>query len=427
MKKQSVSDILLCTIGSAGDVHPFLGIGQGLRKRGYRVTLITSQFFEAQAREAGLEFFGLGSAEDYQSLIQNPDLWDPEKGFQVFAKNVVLPIIEPVYEIISGFDPSQTVLAAQAQVFGAHIAHEKLGFPFITIHLQPAAFRSVHEFPLLPAWMPPLLKQGFFNLLDAFVLDKLFAPEINRFRQSLNLPPVKKIFGNWTHSPQKNLGLFPDWFAHPQPDWPPQTQLTGFVYYDQHSGHESFSQGLEKFLEAGNAPIIFTPGTAMKHANQFFADCIEACQLLGRRGILLTQHPEQLPGELPQNIRHFDYVPFSAILPRVAALVHHGGIGTVAQAIAAGIPQVIRPMAHDQPDNAARVERLGIGVSLNPKKFNAASLAEKLNTVLTSHQVLDRCESHAQKIDPQQSLNDTCTIIEDFARNRRLSFQSRDG
>ncbi len=223
------------------------------------MTLITSQFFESQARDAGLEFAGLGSSEDYQSVIQNPDLWDPQKGFKVFAETVILPILEPVYEIISGFDPSKTVLAAQRQVFGAHIAHEKLGFLFITIHLQPAAFRSVHEFPLLPAWMPPLLKHGIFNLLDAFVLDKIFAPEINRFRQSLSLPPVKKIFDKCTHSPQKDLGLFPDWFAHPQPDWPPQTQLTGFVFYDKQNEQESISERMEEFLNTGSAPIIFTP------------------------------------------------------------------------------------------------------------------------------------------------------------------------
>jgi UDP:flavonoid glycosyltransferase YjiC (YdhE family) len=171
-------------------------------------------------------------------------------------------------------------------------------------------------------------------------------------------------------------------------------------------------------LDAGDAPIIFTPGTAMKHADQFFADGTKACQMLGRRGIFLAQHPEQLPRELPQYIQYFPYLPFSMILPRAVALVHHGGIGTIAQAIAAGIPQVIRPMTHDQPDNAARVERLGIGVSLSPKKFNATSLAEKLNTVITSQQVLDRCKSYAQKINPDQSLDDTCTIIEGFARNQ---------
>jgi rhamnosyltransferase subunit B len=414
MSKPSQRTILLCTIGSAGDVNPFIGIGQNLIKRGFRVVLITSQYFESQARSAGLEFFGLGSSEDYQSIIQDPDLWSPDKGFKVFADRVVFPIMEPAYQIIAGFDPSETILVAQGQFFAAHIAHEKLGFPFITIHLQPAAFRSVHEFPLLPISLPPFVIRGLFSLIDALVLDKLFAPNINRFRQSLGLPPINKIFGGWMHSAQKNIGLFPDWFAQPQPDWPPQTRLTSFVYYDKQNGNEEIPDTVNEFLSTGSAPIIFTPGTAMKHADQFFRDCIESCQLLGQRGILLTQHPEQLPAELPQSIQNFRYLPFSKVLPRALALVHHGGIGTTAQAIAAGIPQVIRPMAHDQPDTAARVEKLGIGVSLSPKKFNVSSLAENLEMLTVSRAVLDRCKIYAEKIDPDQSLNDTCTIIEDF-------------
>jgi rhamnosyltransferase subunit B len=418
MSKQNKRTILLCTIGSAGDVNPFIGIGQNLIKRGFRVVLITSQYFESQARSVGLEFFGLGSSEDYQSIIQDPDLWSPDKGFKVFADRVVFPIMEPAYEIIAGFDPSNTILVAQGQFFAAHIAHEKLGFPFVTIHLQPAAFRSVYEFPLLPVRLHPLLIRGLFSLIDALVLDKLFAPNINRFRQTLNLPAINKIFGGWMHSPQKNIGLFPDWFASPQPDWPPQTQLTSFVYYDKQNGNEELPDGLDKFLSTGSAPIIFTAGTAMKHADQFFLDCIEACQLLGQRGILLTQHPEQLPDNLPENIQHFAYLPFSKVLPRSLALVHHGGIGTTAQAIAAGIPQVIRPMAHDQPDTAARVEKLGIGVSLVPKRFQAESLSEKLKMLITSRTVLERCKSYAKKINPDQSLRETCTLIENFSNGK---------
>jgi rhamnosyltransferase subunit B len=410
--------ILLCTIGSAGDVNPFIGIGGQLIKRGFRVVLITSQYFETQARSVGLEFFGLGSAEDYQDIIQDPDLWSPDKGFKVFAERVVFPIMEPAYEIIISFDPSKTILVAQGQFFAAHIAHEKLGFPFITIHLQPAAFRSVYEFPLSPVSLPPFVIRGLFSLIDALLLDKLFAPNINRFRQSLNLPAIQN-FRRLDALPQKNLGLFPDWFAAFQRDWPPQTQLTGFVYYDkQQNGNEELPKELETFLGAGSASIIFTAGTAMKHADQFFRDCIEACQVLNQRGILLTGHPEQLPAELPQNIQHFAYLPFSKVLPRALALVHHGGIGTTAQAIAAGIPQVIRPMAHDQPDTAARVEKLGIGATISPKKFNAVSLAEKLHSLITSQAILERCKSYADKIDPDGALDETCTIIQDFSRNR---------
>ncbi len=161
-------------------------------------------------------------------------------------------------------------------------------------------------------------------------------------------------------------------------------------------------------------PDTWESARARQHT--ILRSAIEACQLLGQRGILLTQHPEQLPAQLPQGIQHFTYVPFSTVLPRALALVFHGGIGTTAQAIAAGIPQVIRPMAYDQPDTAARVEKLGIGVSLDPKKFNASSLAEKLNNLITSQAVLDRCKFLADKIHPEQALTDTCAIIEDFSR-----------
>jgi UDP:flavonoid glycosyltransferase YjiC (YdhE family) len=172
------------------------------------------------------------------------------------------------------------------------------------------------------------------------------------------------------------------------------------------------------FLDAGGLPIVFTPGTAMKHGAQFFEASIQACQNLGRRGMLLTQHKDQLPSKLPEGIRHFDYLPFSLVLPRVAALVHHGGIGTIAQALAAGIPQVIRPMTHDQPDNAAHVQILGTGISIGPKNYTAQTVSEKLNALLSSPDVLARSREYAQRIDAQQSLQETCDLIENFSHAR---------
>jgi len=151
MNHKNNHTIILCTIGSAGDVNPFIAIGQELQRRGHRAILCTSQYFESHARNAGLEFIGLGNANDYLSIIEDPKLWEPETGFKVFAERVILPIMQPVYDAISGFDPRHTMIIAQGQMFGAHIAHEKYNFPFVTINLQPAAFRSVYEFPLLPS------------------------------------------------------------------------------------------------------------------------------------------------------------------------------------------------------------------------------------------------------------------------------------
>ena len=410
--------ILLCTIGSVGDVNPFIAIGQELRKRGHRVVLCTSQYFESHTRNAGLEFIGLGTAEDYLSIIEDPKLWEPETGFKVFAERVILPILQPAFDAIKKFDPTRTLLIAQGQVFGAHIAHEKFNFPFVTVQLQPAAFRSVYAFPLLPSWMPRPLKRILINASDHFVIDRSLAPEINRFRREQSLPPVKHIFGDWMHSPLATIGLFPDWFASPQPDWPSQTRLTGFIFHDKRGEDEQLPRDVLDFLDAGDPPVVFTPGTAMKHGAQFFEASIQACQMLGGRGMLLTQHKDQLPSTLPEDIRHFNYLPFSLILPRVAALVHHGGIGTIAQALAAGIPQVIRPMTHDQPDNAARVQLLGTGVSISPKAYTVRTVAEKLNGLLSSVEVLARSKEYAQRMDPQQSLRETCDMIEDLSHSR---------
>ncbi len=168
----------------------------------------------------------------------------------------------------------------------------------------------------------------------------------------MGLAPAKHILGSWAHSPDKTIGLFPEWFASPQPDWPQNAKLAGFVLHSDGPG--TLPPQLVDFLDAGAPPIIFTPGTEMKHAHDFFATSVQALAQLGRRGILVSRHTEHLPPSLPEGVISFPYIPFDAALPRAAAIVHHGGIGTTAQAIAAGIPQVVRPMAHDQPDNAAR-------------------------------------------------------------------------
>ena len=416
MTTQEDPTILLCAIGSAGDVNPFIALGQELHERGHRVILCTSQYFESHARNAGLEFLGLGTAEDYLSIIEDPKLWEPETGFKVFAERVMLPVLQPAYDAIKTFDPARTLLVAQGSVFAAHIAHERFKFPFVTVQLQPAAFRSVYEFPMLPSWMPRPLKRILINASDHFIIDRTLAPEINRFRREQSLPPVKHIFGDWMHSPLATIGLFPEWFASPQPDWPSQTHLTGFIFHDKRAGDEKLRPDVLDFLDQGYPPIVFTPGTAMKHGRQFFEASIQACQDLGRRGMLLTQHKDQLPSKLPEGIRHFDYLPFSLVLPRAAALVHHGGIGTIAQALAAGIPQLIRPMTHDQPDNAARVQILGTGISIAPKDYTAQTVSERLNALLSSPDVLARSKEYAQRIDAQQSLQETCDLIEDLSQ-----------
>jgi UDP:flavonoid glycosyltransferase YjiC (YdhE family) len=217
------------------------------------------------------------------------------------------------------------------------------------------------------------------------------------------------------HSPQLVIGLFPEWFAAPQPDWPPNTCLTGFPLYDE-SGARATPAELAAFLAAGPAPVVFAAGSANAQARDFFETCAEVCRRAGWRGILLSQFPDQVPASLPDGVHHFTYVPFSQVLPRAAALVHHGGIGTTAQAFAAGVPQLVRPLAHDQPDNAARVRRLGAGEFLRPHQYKTGRVLETLGRLMKSEEIRRNCQRLKSNLSVLHALERTCELIEQLGK-----------
>ena len=422
-KEQRVK-VLLVPVGSAGDMHPFIGLGLALRGRGHDVTVVAHAHFEPLLRQVGLACVPVGQAEDYETATQNPDLWHPRKGLRSVV-NLVLAMVESHYRIIrDSYVKGETVVAAAGVAFGARCAREKLGVPLATIHLQPTCLWSAHQaprFPLLPMpdWLPPPAKRLMYRAID-WAADRTCAAQINAFRADLELPPVSCIFHHWWHSPQRVIGLFPDWFAAPQPDWPPQTVLTGFNRYDR-SDVVDLPADLARFLDAGDPPLVFTPGSANRHGRRFFDAAAEACRRLDRRGVFLTPFAEQVPDPLPTNLRHFDYVPLGQLLPRAAALIHHGGIGTLAQGLAAGLPQLLMPMSHDQPDNAQRLQRLGVGDSLSRRAFRGPAVARRLARLLDSPAVHAACRATAQKMRDRSSIADTCTAIEQLVGTDALS------
>ncbi len=409
-------------LGSAGDVHPNAGLAQALRRRGHRAVLVAPSVFRSLAERAGLEFIGLGADPQYYAALHDPDIWNPYRAFSVVARRLILPWLRPVYELIrERYEPGRTVVAAPGAAFGARIAHEKLGAPLATVHLQPVMLRSTvqpgcYGFPNIVARLPRPLRRLYLAAADWFVIDRLLAPETNAFRAELGLAPVSRLFDRWLHSPQMVIGMFPEWFAPVQPDWPPNLHLTGFPLWDEGSLRPP-SRELEAFLAAGPPPLVFTAGSAMAQGRDFFRVSANVCRAGGWRGIFLTQFPEQLPSRLPDGVCHFDYVPFSAVLPRAAALVHHGGIGTMAQALAAGIPQLVVPMAHDQPDNALRLRRLGVGDFLLPKHYRTGAVRRRLTRLMASESVHDNCRRRAADLAANPPLEQACDLIERLAEN----------
>ena len=412
-------NVLLIPIGSSGDVYPFLGIGQTLIRRGHSVTVITNGHFRGVVERAGLRFIEFGTAEQYLRLVDNPDLWHPTKALRILLE-LVVEGTPSLYELIrANIVEGETVVAAGSLAFAARIAQEKIGVPTVMTHLQPSMVRSALAPPVysglrIPSWLPHLITRGLFRLADVLVDHRVGKP-LNSFRTTLGLAPARHFMGNWWHSSPLTLGLFPDWYCPPQKDWPPQVRLTGFPLFDGAS-IEPVSPLLEEFLDAGQAPVVFTAGTAMKVGGEFFRESVEACREGGFRGVLLTQFPDQLPNDRPENVRHFSYAPFSRLFPRAAAVVHHGGIGTTAEALRSGRPQLIMPLSHDQPDNADRVQRLRCGEWILPKNYKAPLVAATLRRLTDDREMNAACKAVSAKFEAVSALEKTCDLIEQAAK-----------
>jgi UDP:flavonoid glycosyltransferase YjiC (YdhE family) len=250
-----------------------------------------------------------------------------------------------------------------------------------------------------------------FWLSDAVFIRHVLGGPLNELRRDVGLPPVNRIFSRWIHATDVVVGLFPNWFAPPQPDWPPNARLVGFPLWDTHPEAELAPQVVQ-FLDQGDRPIAFSPGSANREAHAFFQVAVDVCQSLGRRGILLTKYADQLPATLPPTVRHFGFVPLSKLLPHTAALVHHGGIGNCAQGLAAGVPHLIRPMSFDQFDNSRRLVQLGVGAEISVKGFRAPAAAAAIARLLDSSTVAAKCRDFAARCNGPAALDSACEIIE---------------
>jgi UDP:flavonoid glycosyltransferase YjiC (YdhE family) len=180
---------------------------------------------------------------------------------------------------------------------------------------------------------------------------------------------------------------------------------------------ESASHEVEAFLDAGEPPVVFTLGSSAVHvAGNFYEAAAGACRILGRRGLLLTGSGIAAPRNLPPGVAAFPAAPHSLVMPRACATVHHGGVGTTAQALRAGRPTVVVPFAHDQFDNAARVQRLAVGGTVARSRLTAASLARVLQTLLDDPETLRRASDLGNAISSEDGAAHAADALESVMR-----------
>jgi rhamnosyltransferase subunit B len=345
-----------------------------------------------------------GTAEEYYAAINNPALWNPRTSLKTLWKAVAVRI-RPLFDLLEAEADNDTIMAAHPWAFGARLLQEKHGVPLVSLQISPSTFLSaklppIHKQFTIPMSLPYPARAALLWAFDRGVLDRICAPDINRLRCELGLPPVTHIMGRWMHSPQGVLGLFPDWFAPPQTDWPRAVTLTGFPLFDE-ADFRRIDAELEDFLAKGPAPVVFTPGSTLVDESSYYTTAVSALNALGCRGILLGSQTTALP-QLTSNILTRPYVPLSKLLPRSRALVHHGGIGTASQAFAAGIPQLITPFAHDQFDNAARAERLGCAIQMKVPGRGQA-MQNTLKQLLEDERIQRNCAAFRPKVGSGES------------------------
>jgi rhamnosyltransferase subunit B len=414
-----MAQIALVTFGSAGDVHPMLALARGLAARGHTVRLLTNPAFAPMAAQAGCLLVPVGEACEYEQTLAHPKLWHPVDGLGVMWRYLLRPALLPTLDALTDLKQRGQVdmVMASPVAFGARVFSEASGVPLVSLYTAATMLRSVHA-PMtlaqwqVPAWMPKLALKGAWALLDRFKLEPLVRGAVGDARARAGLPPLASdmpIWARWMHSPQTGVTLFPDWFAPRAPDWPAQLQEAGFVLFD---GDQAMGlpPGLAEFLAQGPAPVVWMPGTAMLHGAAFYAAAVQACRALGLRGVLLGAVPD---GVVPADDADFwcgTYAPFGLVLPRAAALVHHGGIGSTAQALRAGLPQVVLAQAYDQFDNAMRVELLGVGRAC--QQARADQLQTSLSAVLNNARVAERCRHVAAKMAHADGLQRVCDIVD---------------
>ncbi|MFM2051781.1 MAG: hypothetical protein RL682_2272 [Pseudomonadota bacterium] len=416
---------LVISFGTAGDMHPFLSLTKFLQSRGEDVTFMGFKAHEAMVLPLGIPFVPVGTNEDYFRVMRDPDLWHPRRGFATLFKHMgqdtqSMRDIADYFQSLAS-DQALVVLAhpfaiPSSALFRQHLPLMRL----VAVYLAPSNFRTVYN-PLtlgeltVPRWLPHFVRRWMWRLVERFYIDPTAVPPLNTWRAQYGLPAIPQYMDHIYTEPDASVALFPAWFGKPQPDWPSPLLMGTFPLFEPDQNAQfspELSQFLQASLQSNDRPIVFAPGSAHAQAASYFAKALKVVERLGLRAIFLTPYAEQLPKSLPASVLWQSYVPFDALLPKVRALVHHGGIGTTAQALRAGVPQLVVPFAFDQFDNAARVEALGCGLaSLAEPRASVFYLARKIKRLLTSEAIEMQCKATAARFIKEPTMDALCNRI----------------
>ncbi len=410
--------VLLVTYGSFGDVHPYLAVALGLKERGHDVALATTVNYREKIESEGIRFHAIPPdlswlEDDAEARRRAMHL---RRGTEFVIRKLIMPGFEASYEALQPLCRAADVVVNHALAYAVPVIAEQHNLSWLSAYLQPTMFLSAYDVPVLPG--APLVRGRWtFWLLKRimYTASGRWAHPIERLRQRIGLPPSPRhsLLEPW--SPHGTMAWYSSVLGAPQRDWPPRSVITGFPFYDRLTAEQrSIDADLEAFLQSGPPPVIFTLGTAaVLDAGDFYAAGAAAARDCGLRVVLLVGRNavEQYRHLQSADVHVAAYAPYSALLPRGLLTVHQGGIGTTGQALRSGRPMIVVPFSHDQPDNATRVERLGVARVIPRRRYNRNRIAEALRLLVADQHAQDKAAQAGAVVQQEDGVARACEVI----------------
>jgi len=408
--------IVFCTFGSLGDLYPVLSLAREMKRREHFPLVATSPVYRKIVEAEGV---------DFHEVRPNIDVTDPEilrpamdrrDGIRYIVCDLVFPSLRESYEDTAAAAVGADLIVTHPVTLSAFLFARRTGMPWASVVLAPASLYSVYDPPVIPG--VPFAKTvasfgPFFHRWLLRAMASLFEPlwkPFREFEKELGLPAAPNPL-LWGHSPHLVLGLFSPILAAPQRDWPANAHATGFPFFDHDEGN---TQELQEFLDAGEAPIVFTLGSAaVGAAGDFFQQSAEAARRLGRRAVLLVGRDprNRPPRELPPGMITVPYAPHATVFPRGCVVVHQGGIGTTGEAMRAGRPMLVVHYSHDQPDHAARLTRLGVARGIARERYNAEIAAREIEILLQDRGYAERAAELGARVRSETGAITACDLL----------------
>lgn len=421
-----MSRIVLATIGSLGDLHPMIALALELKRRGHTPVINTWAGYEEKLDALGIEFAPLRPNVDIDDRDLHKKAMDASAGPEFVIKDLIIGNVRDMYDDLSSAVKGADLFLTGEIVYAAKSVAEISGVPWISTSLSPISMFSADDpnVYMQAQWiewlrpLPSVFHRGMLGMMKLFTSSWL--DEYRKFRSDLGLDEKHEPIFTEKFSPLQHLVLFSTALAEPQRDWPQPHLQTGFCFYDE-SGVTELQPELQEFLKHDEPPIVFTLGSAaVLDAGDFFDESVKAAKQLNRRAVLLYGRDCEPPIGLTDDIVGFEFAPYSLVFPHAACVVHQAGVGTTGQVLRAGVPHVIMPFSHDQPDNAARCRRAGVAEVIPRGQYTAGRAANAIDAVLSNASYRENAAHLKRMVGAERGTAAACDAIEEILRGNTL-------